>query len=343
MPPHVRPRRAAALRTLSDRGTSCFALERGTASCERSCPGIRTASRSAARPARRTCCSRPAPARRSRRRAACATANFSSLLTSAAISHPVRGPPSASCRNRPDADRQPHRARLADPTTSSEIVHRFDATAARVRACAIDRYDALVLARAPGAGRSRDRRGAARRRLARPRSARAMTPRCCAGCVSPGGGGRRRRSCAPPRTARAARRGASRAAHSRRTCRARSIATRPRSLLVPSGRHTALIYNDDGSVSASVKLQELFGLAETPRVGRQREAGGACRCSRRTAARSRSRAICAASGIARIRRCERNCAAAIRSIRGRRIRGRPRLRREPRTQDSGRRTEAVGF
>ena len=46
----------------------------------------------------------------------------------------------------------------------------------------------------------------------------------------------------------------------------------PESLLVPSGRHVALEYNEDGSVSASVKLQELFGLAETPRVGRQREA-----------------------------------------------------------------------
>jgi ATP-dependent helicase HrpB len=46
----------------------------------------------------------------------------------------------------------------------------------------------------------------------------------------------------------------------------------PESLAVPSGRHVPLEYHDDGSVSASVKLQELFGLAETPRVGRQREA-----------------------------------------------------------------------
>jgi ATP-dependent helicase HrpB len=45
----------------------------------------------------------------------------------------------------------------------------------------------------------------------------------------------------------------------------------PESLAVPSGRHHTLEYNDDGSVSVSVKLQELFGLAETPRVGRQRE------------------------------------------------------------------------
>ena len=41
---------------------------------------------------------------------------------------------------------------------------------------------------------------------------------------------------------------------------------------MPSGRRHPLAYHEDGSVSASVKLQELFGLAETPRVGRQREA-----------------------------------------------------------------------
>ena len=41
----------------------------------------------------------------------------------------------------------------------------------------------------------------------------------------------------------------------------------PERLAVPSGRTHALEYHDDGTVSASVKLQELFGLAETPRIG----------------------------------------------------------------------------
>ena len=36
---------------------------------------------------------------------------------------------------------------------------------------------------------------------------------------------------------------------------------------LPSGRIAKLDFRDDGSVVASVKLQELFGLAETPRVG----------------------------------------------------------------------------
>lgn len=42
----------------------------------------------------------------------------------------------------------------------------------------------------------------------------------------------------------------------------------PSSLPLPSGRRTRLHYRDDGSVVASAKLQELFGLLETPRAGR---------------------------------------------------------------------------
>ncbi len=45
----------------------------------------------------------------------------------------------------------------------------------------------------------------------------------------------------------------------------------PRELTLPSGRATRLEYRDDGSVVATAKLQELFGLAETPRLGPRRE------------------------------------------------------------------------
>jgi len=45
----------------------------------------------------------------------------------------------------------------------------------------------------------------------------------------------------------------------------------PDRLAVPSGRGVRLEYRDDGTVLASVKLQELFGLAETPHVGPRRE------------------------------------------------------------------------
>jgi ATP-dependent RNA helicase HrpB len=41
----------------------------------------------------------------------------------------------------------------------------------------------------------------------------------------------------------------------------------PDSLVVPSGRSMRIDYLADGSVTVAVKLQELFGLAETPRIG----------------------------------------------------------------------------
>jgi ATP-dependent RNA helicase HrpB len=44
----------------------------------------------------------------------------------------------------------------------------------------------------------------------------------------------------------------------------------PDTIAVPSGRRIPLDYLEDGSVSASVKLQELFGLADTPRIGPRR-------------------------------------------------------------------------
>jgi len=44
----------------------------------------------------------------------------------------------------------------------------------------------------------------------------------------------------------------------------------PADLILPSGRRSSLDYRSDGRVVASVKLQELFGLAETPRLGRKR-------------------------------------------------------------------------
>jgi len=41
----------------------------------------------------------------------------------------------------------------------------------------------------------------------------------------------------------------------------------PVSIALPSGRSARLQYREDGSVMAEAKLQELFGLAETPRIG----------------------------------------------------------------------------
>ncbi len=53
--------------------------------------------------------------------------------------------------------------------------------------------------------------------------------------------------------------------------RRRLDALAPESLEVPSGRRARLDYRADGSVVAAVKLQELFGLADTPRLGPRRE------------------------------------------------------------------------
>ncbi|HEX6162388.1 MAG TPA: ATP-dependent helicase C-terminal domain-containing protein [Vicinamibacterales bacterium] len=47
-------------------------------------------------------------------------------------------------------------------------------------------------------------------------------------------------------------------------------ANAPDTLKVPSGRDMTISYEADGSVSVAVKLQELFGLGETPRIGPQR-------------------------------------------------------------------------
>lgn len=47
----------------------------------------------------------------------------------------------------------------------------------------------------------------------------------------------------------------------------RLSALAPESLAVPSGRDMKIAYEADGTVSVSVKLQELFGLGETPAIG----------------------------------------------------------------------------
>jgi ATP-dependent helicase HrpB len=49
--------------------------------------------------------------------------------------------------------------------------------------------------------------------------------------------------------------------------RQRLLRQAPATLRVPSGRDMRIEYEHDGSVSVSVKLQELFGLADTPLIG----------------------------------------------------------------------------
>ena len=54
--------------------------------------------------------------------------------------------------------------------------------------------------------------------------------------------------------------------------RSRLVDLAPTSWTAPSGRRVTLDYLEDGTVTAAVKLQELFGLADTPRVGARNEA-----------------------------------------------------------------------
>jgi ATP-dependent helicase HrpB len=57
------------------------------------------------------------------------------------------------------------------------------------------------------------------------------------------------------------------ARHLPRDAKRRIDSLAPSSIAIPSGRSARLEYRRDGSVFLSVKLQELFGLAESPRVG----------------------------------------------------------------------------
>src|SRR5262249_14163342 len=142
---------------------------------------------------------------------------------------------------------------------ASEITHRFDASTGRVKADAIERYDALVLSERPmpvdaevaaeilaAAWMERGLRPDDQQVLRRLRfaggevdvarlirtaalAARALDELTLASAIGP-----------------AALRDLDRDA--------------PQILAVPSGRHVRLEYHEDGTVSAAVKLQELFGL-----------------------------------------------------------------------------------
>jgi ATP-dependent helicase HrpB len=153
--------------------------------------------------------------------------------------------------------------------TSTTIEHRFDAASGRARAARVERYDAIVLSETPVPVDALSAAALlAEAWLAREHDA-ATTQLL-----------RRLRFAAIDVDLRAL---VSQAAASVRTAGdidlaaqlpfdvKRSLADRaPASIVVPSGQTMALDYADDGTVSASVKLQELFGLAESPTVGTAR-------------------------------------------------------------------------
>ena len=149
----------------------------------------------------------------------------------------------------------------------TEIAHRFDETSGSVRAYAQDRYDRLLLGerpvppdpeaaaallaealerREPGEGAARLQR---RLRVAGLEAdLHAAVVAACRGRTSLPSFDEPERWLDPG-------------------TRGRLDRLAPERLLLPSGRTAALDYREDGSVVAAAKLQELFGLAETPRIG----------------------------------------------------------------------------
>jgi ATP-dependent helicase HrpB len=173
-----------------------------------------------------------------------------------------------------DPDARVRLASLVDrewlQATRVDVVHRFDETRGVVKAVEVERYDALVLAervvdadpeeRAKILAEAWGRRG--------PRAVDAQLLR------------RLRFAGVAADTDQLVRRAALEARtldeidlSSSLSFEERQLVDRhaPESIQVPSGRTARLEYEEDGTVSASVKLQELFGLADTPRIGPRKE------------------------------------------------------------------------
>ena len=149
---------------------------------------------------------------------------------------------------------------------STEVEHRFDTTSGRVRASRVERYDAIVLNETPvpvdaavaaqmlgDAWLARGHDEATTRLIRRLRFAGSNVDLAALAHAA----------AAAARTIDDIDIEAHLPFDVKRTLAERA----PDSILVPSGRSTRLEYGDDGSVSASVKLQELFGLAASPIIG----------------------------------------------------------------------------
>jgi ATP-dependent helicase HrpB len=153
--------------------------------------------------------------------------------------------------------------------TSVDIEHRFDGESGRVRAANVARYDAIVLSETPvpadaaitarllaAEWQARERDHATSQLLERIRFAGVAVD-------------------LPAAIAEAAEAAdclddIDLARHLPRDVSQKLAQLAPPTLLVPSARSIRLDYSADGSVSCAVKLQELFGLAESPVLGPDR-------------------------------------------------------------------------
>lgn len=146
--------------------------------------------------------------------------------------------------------------------TGTEVRHEFDPAAGVVRAARVDWYDGLILSEhpvAPEAGPAESLLADAwKTRGPSERDAQVLRRLAFA-----------RLDADLPALVHDACRGARRLDDVRldRSVPAQVSRLAPETLRVPSGRDIPLRYEADGSVMAAVKLQELFGLAETPVLG----------------------------------------------------------------------------
>ena len=149
----------------------------------------------------------------------------------------------------------------------TETVHRFDEPSGAVRAFACDRYEGLLLGERPvpvDPDRSAELLAAAIERRGLGGAASALANRLRAAGLEADLHAAVLGAC----------RGRTRLPSLERPeewldpgVRARLDRLAPGRLALPSGRTAALEYRDDGAIVAAVKLQELFGLADTPRIG----------------------------------------------------------------------------
>jgi ATP-dependent helicase HrpB len=151
-----------------------------------------------------------------------------------------------------------------------EIVHRFDEVTGAVRAFACDRYEGLLLGERPvpvdperaaellAAALEQRGLGPAARALQNRLRAAGLEADLHAAVVAACQG----RTSLPPLERPDQWLDPS--------LRVRLDRLAPERLPLPSGRTAELEYRDDGSIVASVKLQEIFGLADTPRLGPRR-------------------------------------------------------------------------
>lgn len=154
--------------------------------------------------------------------------------------------------------------------TAVERVHEYDAVARQVRACERERFEALVLRErpvAPDPAESAPLLALELRRQGLGEAAEQVLRRVRFAGLEIDLGRLLEQACAGQRSLPEVDLEALLPFEQRRELERRA----PARLDVPSGRTARLDYREDGSVCAAVKLQELFGLAESPRVGPRRE------------------------------------------------------------------------